>query len=189
VNSIITPYIEIPCHAAEDSIEEKLKSFLNLDFGWNHGTGVATLTCVYSHALSLCSWLRENGLVELDVFPADDGGVMVSAFKGDQVVNVIINANEAYDIEVEKGIGCTYEIVLDQYDLCLFQVKHLITDEFILKEEQGTQWDTYELSTGNTMINVNNAIPALPLSPQQMAASLCFASVVPTMYLVASVST
>ncbi len=96
--------------------------------------GEPLLDCVYHLALNVCDWLRDNGLVQLDLFPADDGGVMITAYKGDDALNIIITQDERYEIEIERGKGVDYELILDQYDLTLYQVKKMVQDEFILKE-------------------------------------------------------
>ena len=86
-----------------DAVVHRLLSFLNLDAGWDYGNGRPISPDAILEALSLVHAFRELGARAVEVFPRQNGGVLVSAYQESRSVDAYLDASAFVALEVEVG--------------------------------------------------------------------------------------
>ena len=100
------------------TIENKIISFGNLEEGWNFGEGSPASKNVINKALEIYHIGQQFDL-ECEVFPSTDGGICVSFYKKEHMIDFTIDPSDlSIEFVYEKGIGFKYETI-DESELPL----------------------------------------------------------------------
>src|SRR5208337_1082027 len=78
---------EAPC---PDPIVEKIRSFANLQEGWNYGEGRAPSRFVIDKAIEIYQIGKELAL-DAEVFPLVDGDIEVSLYMEDHFMDILVH--------------------------------------------------------------------------------------------------
>jgi hypothetical protein len=84
-----------------DLTEERLYSFSSLPNGWHYGRGCAPSPHTIVRALIVIHAMRGLGARKVEVFPAVDGSVVVSAYGQDTCVEITVAASGEFDYAVD----------------------------------------------------------------------------------------
>jgi hypothetical protein len=104
-------------YIVQPSVETKIKSFANLDNGWDYGRGGPIQPTTIRLALSWSRFLRNRGLLEIDAFPGESGEIVVSADHGDHYCEVIIEPDHTISIAYDfKGKQMYYKPNMSESD-------------------------------------------------------------------------
>lgn len=127
-----------------DDIIKKIKSFANLENGWDFGQGVVPCDEVIGSAIQLYNLGVIQGF-EMSARPETNGGIIIGFSVEDDFIYVTVNDNSTFDLVYEKGIGANYDIIVDEEDVSL---------EYITKTLQNikSQWFLLEHSISKNMI-------------------------------------
>jgi hypothetical protein len=91
----------------------KLRRFAQLPAGWNHARGIPVSAQAIRLAERLVAVVCALGL-KADVFPSDDGGCVVAAYRGEERVEISVNADGTqFGLRAERGLGFNYEDVIE----------------------------------------------------------------------------
>lgn len=115
--------------AESDRTIRAILSYLELQPGWHYGEGDSAKAGAVLHALLVVSLLRRAGVETFETFPLVDGGVMVSAYRGGEFVDVTCHATGSFAVLHEKD---DIEI-FDRADLTFRQVASYV---------EGLQWQS-----------------------------------------------
>ena len=72
-----------------DPIVNRIHSFLQLQEGWHYGEGRNATQEAIDLALDINSLLLEYGADEIEVFPDTDGGILVSGYHEDHMIEIL----------------------------------------------------------------------------------------------------
>lgn len=104
------------CEATPSAIGQRIRSFGRLPAGWHYGDGRAATNAALSLALTVAELLPDGNDVE--AFPGVDGGILLSAFHGNETLEVRCEPDGGLDFwhEVDD------EVVEEQEDVGLATV-------------------------------------------------------------------
>ena len=89
--------------AAFDPVAAEILSFLRLPKGWHYGHGVpATAECALQ-ALQFFRLMRDLAFERFEAFPETAGGILLSSFRGESVVEILFRADGRFDVTVEQA--------------------------------------------------------------------------------------
>lgn len=83
-----------------NKIAEKLKSYEYLAVGWNYGNGGPISKSVITKALKVLSWADDK--FEVEVFPGDDGSVIISLFGENLVLDICVEPDFNMTADIEE---------------------------------------------------------------------------------------
>ncbi len=93
----------------QDPIEEKIEKMAELKPGWHFGEGNPPSKQVIKQAQRVYRTGR-NLMLEADVFPAIDGGIVIVFYGANEYsVEIEINAYNNFCVSYEKGYGFNYK--------------------------------------------------------------------------------
>jgi hypothetical protein len=79
----------------------KLESFRSLPVGWHYGHGDPLNVDVIEKALEMDGYYRNLGFTSTDAFPAADGEVMITAYRGSHCIETTISTDLLYSVTYE----------------------------------------------------------------------------------------
>ena len=83
----------------EESVVGKLFSFANLPEGWNYGTGSSIPINTIGVAIKWYQLFLNSGLTDVDVFPGEDGAILIAVITGDYYIEAIIEADHSISLK------------------------------------------------------------------------------------------
>lgn len=83
----------------DDFISRRILSFLDLADGWHYGDGRAATQTAVNLARSISSLLVRNNADEIEVFPDVSGGILVSGYYADDILEIFCSADGNLEIE------------------------------------------------------------------------------------------
>ncbi len=92
----------------ETVTQAKIKSFGNLEEGWDFGVGGPAPSHVIRAALLFCS-LGERMGFKMDAFPGAGGDIGVDFCLKDELVEIVVKTDLSLELVHEAGIGSDYE--------------------------------------------------------------------------------
>lgn len=95
---------------APSAVKEKLMHFLTLEPGWNFGEGGSVSPRAVSVAMELVEIVARFS-ESPQVFPGNFGEVAIAVTRGEDSIEVIVNARGELEIHVEHGIGFNFQKV------------------------------------------------------------------------------
>lgn len=159
-----------------DAMTRKLQGFAHLRPGWSFGEGVAVSGDAISVAAGLLKWASQLTL-KADVFPGLEGECMVTFYRGDDAVRVIVypDRTDSFGLRIERGRGPDFTNVVEpsehvsRGDVYKHVVRLLANDEhaWILRAYYTSGTTTRQLvgsSTSFSKIQVATVRPAHPSS-------------------------
>lgn len=96
-------FVKVNVLGVGDPAVRSILSFRQLEVGWHFGKGKAATEDAVNIALELQRTLREMGAEQIEAFPRIDGGIVVSAMKADDVVDVICNPDGSLGLYIERN--------------------------------------------------------------------------------------
>jgi hypothetical protein len=119
VFNIVSSYSDLGKNRRQDNnIIEKIKSFSNLQAGWDFGQGVTPSDYVISVALQLYNLGIMQGF-EMSARPEVNGGIIIGFSIEDDFVYVTAKRDGSFDLVHEYGFGAVYDIVKDEENVPL----------------------------------------------------------------------
>lgn len=109
----------------EDPIIEKIRSFQDLQIGWDFGQGVPPPEFIIRKSIKFYQEGLNQGF-KCDANPAPNGGIIISLFIDDNFIFITLNPDNTYDFIYEKGIGEGYEILIDEENVTLHYINNTI---------------------------------------------------------------
>jgi hypothetical protein len=80
----------------------EILSFLRLPEGWHYGRGVpASVDAVFS-SLEFFRMMKDLAFGRFEAFPEASGGVLLSSFHGENIVEILFRADGKFDVTVEQ---------------------------------------------------------------------------------------
>lgn len=79
-------------------IRDQIRSFSDLADGWHYGEGRGATELAMEAALTIHSHFIEHGIIEIEVFPDLDGGILISGYHENQTLEVFCNQGGHTDI-------------------------------------------------------------------------------------------
>lgn len=158
-----------------DAVQKQILDLLDLQPGWNFGSGVAFSRPTVQYALHIYR-LSKSYPFEVAVFPEDDARVTLSFAKDEHFLDVTIAHDKCISVKYELGLGENFEeteigTVSEQ------NLEGLFT--WFLKKE--TKNNLSGSSTSGFTTQIKNVFKILPLRvPAMEAESPYFLKVVPT---------
>lgn len=135
-----------------NKVIQKIKSFGDLQMGWDFGEGYPANQEVINKSISILIFGSLCGF-NYDARPATNGGIILNFFIADNFIYVQINPNNTYDLRYEKGIGENYEILADNENMPLQEILKTLTN---IKE----LWFLSGLYTSTNMMKTVEDFPA-----------------------------
>lgn len=96
------PYEALPLAASMDRTKKKIEEIRELPPGWRYGQGVKFDERVIKAALELNETAKELLLFETDVFPSENGGLLLAIYYDDYHLELMIDQNVLIDISVNR---------------------------------------------------------------------------------------
>lgn len=109
--SVLVPSIEV----------QKILSYSELPDGWDYGMGSAPSILTIERAIEIHDQFISFGF-EIDSTPMTNGGITLTFNKGIYFVDVIINADNTFDIREEEGIGIDYCVTNQERNVSLDRI-------------------------------------------------------------------
>ncbi len=107
-----------------DKVKKEINSFTDLPKGWHFGEGVGANETAVKATHDVHNLMIENGAEEIEVFPAIDGGVLISGYFDNESLDVSCRPNEGMEIVHEIDDNLKYE----KEGLCLNDVKKYLEE-------------------------------------------------------------
>jgi hypothetical protein len=105
-------------HSEDDLTKVLIKNLAKIPNGWDFGSGYPPSEFVISKALQVYS-LGKILSFKVEVKPETEGGIILTLYKKDEFLDVIINNNLSLDIVHEKGIGIEFQTLSEQENVDL----------------------------------------------------------------------
>ncbi|MCG8026416.1 MAG: hypothetical protein N0E59_08885 [Candidatus Thiodiazotropha taylori] len=141
----------------QSKTEEIIRSFGDLEPGWDYGTGVPSPQRIVFQALAIVSAFTSNGVLVTDAFPGTDGEIVVSGYLDDNYLEFVVTLNdgieycrESNDVEVDEATNLTHR---DAYKK--------------IKEFMESRCHLLGSFTQEGMTGIENAFKAQPSNPPQ----------------------
>jgi hypothetical protein len=88
-------------------VAAEIISFLRLPGGWHYGKGIpANVDAVFS-ALQFFRMMKDLAFGRFEAFPEASGGILLSSFHGDNIVEILFRADGRFDVTVERDDSFT----------------------------------------------------------------------------------
>jgi hypothetical protein len=85
-----------------DTTAEKIWSFVSLQKGWCYGSGVPAEQSVAMEATAVSTLLKSYGCEKTNAFPAEDGSILVTGYRGDHTIEVYCEVDGSFLLVIEK---------------------------------------------------------------------------------------
>jgi len=108
-----------------DPIEKKIKSFSDLDLGWNYGEGESITQEVIKKALEVYK-IGKSYCLDCEVFAITDGSIEVSLYRKDHFMDFLIKEDNSIDFTHEVGTGNKYKEVENINNISIDNIKNKI---------------------------------------------------------------
>ena len=86
-----------------DFAVRRVLSFADLPAGWYFGSGLKPTDKCIDEALRVITSFRDFHPSNIEVFPREDGGIVVSAIKHDDVIDVTCYGMDYFDVYIERA--------------------------------------------------------------------------------------
>ena len=98
--------VDLSEYTLETKIAERIRSFAVLPDGWHYGTGVGAVDAAVNAAHYINLLLADYGARNIEVFPAVDGGIVVSGYHGQDTIEILCHPTGLMDLvhEVDDDI-------------------------------------------------------------------------------------
>ncbi len=133
-----------PEDADKDIVKMEIDSLSKLPYGWDFGSGETIGLLVVDKALEVYEQTNLMGF-KIQSFPRSDGGITLSYALKDNFLDVIINPNLTLDLVQEKGIGANYEIVSEEDNVSITDLKKVL---HLILSSECPSFELYQ--SGNT---------------------------------------
>jgi hypothetical protein len=159
MNSSETKYVFfLDTNATEDLTENKIRSFSRLPQGWYYGEGVPASEEVIETSLELYKWARELLFFEFEAFPGANGEVLLGIYKGNYVLDLIVEPDLSVTATLEKD----GEEIYDDYELTVDEAK-----EGIRQLRKDSKWMQSDFSTQINIVTSSEGSKALHSKTQE----------------------
>lgn len=151
-----------------DPVEEYIRSFSELQEGWNFGEGIAPSDEVIDKALQIYR-LGKSFLLIGNAFPVGDGEIEISFSHKDHFIDILITGQNTLEYSYEIGIGDEYSEIEQIHDVSLEKLESKLS-----MMEEIKLCNSLEYSMQNdTLIGIREDSKALALEyPVQVSPSL-----------------
>ena len=115
-------------------IAETIRSFAKLPDGWHYGTGTGAVDAAVNAALYVNSLLMDYGARNIEVFPAVDGGILVSGYRGPDTLEILCHEHGGMDLVYEVDDDLVNErnnILIDEIEEFLGGLEWLPQNLFV----------------------------------------------------------
>lgn len=113
-----------PC---PDPIEKKIRSFANLQEGWDYGHGTAPRQVVIDKAIEVYQIGKGLGL-DAQAFPVVNGDIELSLYMRDHFMDILIRDDGRMEFSYEIGIGEKYRKIEHIDNISMDGVKKRLCD-------------------------------------------------------------
>ena len=86
-----------------DPVAAEILSFLRLPKGWHYGKGVPASADAVLGALQFFPLMKGLAFGRFEAFPEIGGGILLSSFHGDNIVEILFRADGRFDVTVERA--------------------------------------------------------------------------------------
>jgi|GEM_PF-1793494 len=108
-----------------DPIETKIKSFSDLQAGWNYGAGEPISQEVINNALEVYK-IGKSYCLDCEVFATTDGNIEVSLYRKDHFMDFLIKEEMSIDFIHEVGVGNKYKEEENVHNIPMDELKNKI---------------------------------------------------------------
>ncbi len=129
-------------HSQDDLTKTSIKNLAKIPVGWDYGSGYPPSKFVISKALQVYS-LGKILSFQVEVKPETEGGIILTLYKKDEFLDVIINNDLSFDMVHEKGIGTEFKTLLEQENVDLSNISNKLKQ--IKKSIECTSLEHYTL--------------------------------------------
>ena len=89
--------------------ESEIRSFGDLPAGWHFGEGVGATKTTVDAALEVCALMNDTEIEDIEVFPAIDGGILISGYFEREALDVSCRPDGTMEIDYEVDDALKYE--------------------------------------------------------------------------------
>lgn len=129
-------------YLGDDLTKSMIRNLTKIPHGWDFGSGYPPSEFVISKALQVYS-LGKLLSFKIEVKPETEGGIILTLYKKDEFLDVIINSNLSLDMVHEKGIGIEFETLSEQENVDLIIISNKLKQ--IKKSIECTSSEHYTL--------------------------------------------
>lgn len=126
---------EYPVHPTES----KILNYGRLEKGWRYGMGEPIDESVVQFALALHKYALGNYIYDSDVFPTEDGELLLTLYSGSYLMDIHIGEDAVFDITIERD-----RVELYEHESISFEA---VKKEILAFRKE--VWNLRDLSTGN----------------------------------------
>lgn len=106
-----------------DLTKTLIKNLAKIPHGWDFGFGYPPSEIVINKALQIYS-IGKLLSFKVEVKPEPEGGIVLTFYKEDEFLDVIINNNLSLDMVHEKGFGVNFQTLLEQENVDLNNISN-----------------------------------------------------------------